>query len=302
MFLSCKKKSIPHAIKNYPLSIIPLSINPNMLAFPNSKINLGLQILNKREDGFHNIETVFYPVGLKDALEIIPSSNSEKDVEFTLGGLPIEGMSNDNMCPKAYQLLKNNFPELPSIKMHLQKAIPMGAGMGGGSADGAFTLMLLNEKFKLNLTTHQLVTYALQLGSDCPFFIINKPCYATGRGEILEEIKIDLSAYKIVVVNPNIQIHTRGAFNQLTLVPHKKTVKKIIRQPISTWKDDLQNDFETSILTRYPKLKPIKKALYSEGAIYASMTGTGSTFFGIFEKPIPLKRFTDKNYFVKILP
>jgi 4-diphosphocytidyl-2-C-methyl-D-erythritol kinase len=273
-----------------------------MLVFPNSKINLGLQILNKREDGFHNIETVFYPIGLKDALEIIPSANTGTDVDFTIGGLPIEGMSNDNMCPKAYQLLKNDFPQLPAIKMHLQKAIPMGAGMGGGSADGAFTLMLLNEKFKLQLTTPQIIAYALQLGSDCPFFIINKPCYATGRGEILEEIKIDLSAYKIVVVNPNIQIHTRGAFNQLTLVPHKKTVKKIIGQPMSTWKDDLKNDFEETIFAKYPKLKNIKTALYSEGALYASMTGTGSTFFGIFETTIPLKRFTDKNYFVKILP
>ncbi len=273
-----------------------------MLAFPNSKINLGLHILNKREDGFHNIETVFYPIGLKDALEIIPSANAVTDVEFTLGGLPIDGKRADNMCTKAYQLLKKDFPELPSIKMHLQKAIPMGAGMGGGSADGAFTLMLLNEKFKLNLTISQLIPYALQLGSDCPFFLINKPCYATGRGEILEEIKLDLSAYKIVVVNPNIEIHTRIAFNQVKLVPHKKTVKKIIRQPITTWKDDLQNDFEESIIAKHPKIKPIKKALYSEGAIYASMTGTGSTFFGIFENTIPLKRFTDKNYFVKILP
>ncbi len=273
-----------------------------MLVFPNTKINLGLQILNKREDGLHKIETVFYPIGLKDALEIIPSTNSATDVEFTLGGLPIDGKSHDNMCPKAYQLLKNDFPQLPAIKMHLLKAIPMGAGMGGGSSDGAFTLMLLNQKFKLNLTTPQLIAYALQLGSDCPFFIINKPCYATGRGEILEEIKLDLSAYKIVVVNPNIHVHTRGAFNQLTLVPHKKTVKKIIRQPITTWKDDLQNDFEENIVTKYPKLKNIKKALYNEGAIYASMTGSGSTFFGIFENTIPLKRFTDKNYFVKILP
>jgi 4-diphosphocytidyl-2-C-methyl-D-erythritol kinase len=177
-----------------------------MIVFPNCKINLGLQILNKRADNFHAIETVFYPIDLKDGLEIISSSGAA--VEFSATGLPIDGNEADNICIKACHLLKNNFPQLPGIKMHLHKTVPMGAGLGGGSADGAFTLRLLNQKFNLGLSTQQLIDYALQLGSDCPFFIINKPCYATGRGELLQEVNIDLSTYKIVLINPGIHINT----------------------------------------------------------------------------------------------
>ena len=153
-----------------------------MLSFPNCKINLGLHILNKREDGFHNLETVFYPVGIKDALEII-SSSSSNNIEFTQTGLTVQGNTADNICVKAFHLLRKDFPQLPGIKMHLHKTIPMGAGLGGGSADGAFALQLLNTKFQLGLSQQQLIEYALQLGSDCPFFIINKPCFATGRGK-----------------------------------------------------------------------------------------------------------------------
>jgi 4-diphosphocytidyl-2-C-methyl-D-erythritol kinase len=176
-----------------------------MVAFPNCKINLGLHIIAKREDGFHNLETIFYPVALKDALEIIPASNAATDIEFSSSGLTVDGSTNDNICIKAYHLLKKDFTQLPNIKMHLHKAIPMGAGLGGGSADGAFALQLLNTKFNLSISTAKLINYAVQLGSDCPFFIINKPCYATGRGEILKEINIDLLKYKIALINPGIQ-------------------------------------------------------------------------------------------------
>ena len=198
-----------------------------MVSFPNCKINLGLHILGKREDGFHNLETVFYPVALKDAVELIPNTNNATDIEFTGTGLVIDGNAADNLCVKAYRLVKKDFPQLPAVKVHLHKAIPMGAGLGGGSADAAFMLKLLNDKFKLNLSTAQLLNFALQLGSDCPFFIINKPSIATGRGEILEEIAIDLSAYKMVLINPGIHVNTGWAFSKLTPAMPKKSVKEV---------------------------------------------------------------------------
>jgi 4-diphosphocytidyl-2-C-methyl-D-erythritol kinase len=270
-----------------------------MIVFPNCKINLGLHILSKRQDGFHNLETVFYPIALKDALEIIPSLGSV--IEFTGSGLTVDGEEADNICIKAYQLLKRDFPQLPFIKMHLHKAIPMGAGLGGGSADGAFTLQLLNKKFNLGLSVQQLIDYALQLGSDCPFFIINKPCYATGRGELLEGIDITLAGYKIVIVNPGIHVNTGWAFSQINPAEPNKKIKAIIAQPITTWKAELINDFETPVFEKYPAIKNIKEDLYNKGAVYAAMSGSGSTVYGIFEKEISLSPFTNKNYFVKII-
>lgn len=270
-----------------------------MIVFPNCKINLGLHILSKRQDGFHNLETVFYPVALKDALEVLPSLGSA--IEFTGSGLTVDGNETDNICIKAYHLLKRDFPQLPFIKMHLHKAIPMGAGLGGGSADGAFTLQLLNKKYSLGLSLQQLIDYALQLGSDCPFFIINKPCYATGRGELLEGIDIQLAGYKIVIVNPGIHVNTGWAFSQITPAEPPKNIKAIITQPIATWKAELINDFENPVFEKYPAIKKIKEELYSKGAVYAAMSGSGSTVYGIFEKGISLSSFTDKNYFAKII-
>ncbi len=276
-----------------------------MVSFPNCKINLGLHIVGKREDGFHNLETVFYPVPFKDALELITST--DKDIEFTVTGLAVEGNAADNLCVKAYHLLKKDFPEVPAVKIHLHKAIPLGAGLGGGSADAAFMLKLLNEKFHLNLSTAQLLKYALQLGSDCPFFIINKPCFATGRGEVLEEITLDLSAYKIVLINPGIHINTGWAFTNNTPALPEKSIKKIIQQPVDTWKDELKNDFETAVFIAHPAVKAIKEALYAQGAIYASMSGSGSTVFGIFKQDTVDNTHTvtntlkNKNYFIKII-
>lgn len=274
-----------------------------MLSFPNCKINLGLRILNKREDGFHNLETVFYPVGIRDALEVIPSL-SAGSIEFTQTGLTVPGNDADNICIKAYQLLQKDFPQLPGIKMHLHKTIPMGAGLGGGSADGAFALNLLNTKFQLNLSQQQLVDYALQLGSDCPFFILNKPSYATGRGEILEPLALDLSAYKIAIVNPGIHVNTGWAFSRLTAgsrPPGNTILKQIIQQPIQTWKTDLKNDFETPVFNAHPGIREIKETLYSLGAVYAAMSGSGSTVFGIFEEVISLQLFQSKGYFTQLL-
>lgn len=269
-----------------------------MLLFPNCKINLGLHILNKREDGYHNLETVFYPVGLKDALEVIPSENTSAAIEFSASGLTA-GDADNNLCIKAYQILKKDFPQLPSVKIHLHKAIPVGAGLGGGSADAAFMLKLLNDKFGLDISPDQLTKYSLQLGSDCPFFIINKPCYATGRGEILEDMPIDLSAYKIVLVNPGIHINTGWAFSQLTPGPSKISIKEIVQQPINSWKAELNNDFEEAVFAAHPEIMKIKEGLYLQGALYAAMSGSGSTVFGIFSSKPDISNRYPSHYFIK---
>lgn len=259
-----------------------------MIVFPNCKINLGLTILQKRKDGFHDLETVFYPIALKDALEIIINPGKSSSIEFSQSGITVEGNEENNICIKAYHLLKKDFPQLPPVKMHLHKTIPTGAGLGGGSADAAFTLLLLNKIVALNLSTSQLINYALQLGSDCPFFIINKPCLATGRGEILEPVTIDLSAYTFVIVNPGIHINTGWAFAQLVQVSNISkmldTCKQIIHQPIQTWKNELSNDFEKPVFENYPEIKTIKEKLYESGAVYASLSGSGSTVYGVFKK------------------
>jgi 4-diphosphocytidyl-2-C-methyl-D-erythritol kinase len=259
-----------------------------MVLFPNCKINLGLNIISKREDGFHNLETVFLPIALNDALEVIQSNNADIPVDFSSSGLIVGGTPADNLCVKAYHLLKADFPQLPPIKMHLHKSIPMGAGLGGGSADGAFTLIILNKKFRLGLSDTELMKYALQLGSDCPFFIHNKPCFATGRGEELAEISLSLSAYKLLLVNPGIHINTGWAFSQITPCQPAKSIREIVQQPIGNWKGQLVNDFELPVVTHYPALQLLKQHLYAMGAVYAGMSGSGSTFFAIFDKNKPI--------------
>lgn len=296
-----------------------------MISFPNCKINLGLQILNKREDGYHNLATVFYPLPLKDALEVVRKDDGKTThdspltthVNFSSTGLQIAGDTANNLCVKACHLLKKDFPSLPPVLMHLHKAIPMGAGLGGGSADGAFALKLLDEKFQLNLTNEQLIAYALQLGSDCPFFILNKPCYATGRGEVLEPIALDLSAYCFAIVNPGIHVNTGWAFANLSGrsadsnkqsdsfqrpdSEQRPNLKQIIQQPISTWKHQLINDFEEPVCKAHPEIAAIKQQLYDAGAVYASMTGSGSTVFGIFEKEPSLSAKFNDSYFLKLI-
>lgn len=276
-----------------------------MVVFPNCKINIGLRIGSKRADGFHNLSTIFIPIPLTDAVEIIPATSANgKQVIYSQSGIAIDGNDADNLCIKAYYLLQKDFPQLPAVRMHLHKNIPMGAGLGGGSADASFTLQLLNKQFQLNLSTTQLIDYSLQLGSDCPFFIINKPCIATGRGEILEELLLDLSSYTIMLVNPGIHINTGWAFKQLQLsgtesAPDNLTA--IIKEPIDSWKNDLTNDFELPVFHLHPEIKKIKEVLYSNGAKYAAMSGSGSTIFGIFEKDcIPTIKFPE-SYFLKLL-
>lgn len=282
-----------------------------MIIFPNCKVNLGLRILRKRPDGYHDIESVFYPLPLYDVLEGIRATaygirdagnnQDESSIQYSNSGFSITGPPDDNLCIKAYKLLKKDFPQLPRIQMHLHKSIPAGAGLGGGSADGAFTLELLNKQFELNLSTSQLINYALQLGSDCPFFIINKTCLATGRGEILEQLTIDLSDYKFLVVNCGIHINTANAFSGVTPALPSRSLKEIVQQPLKTWKTALINDFEKNVFSQHPEIEAIKKKLYHGGSLYASLSGSGSSVYGIFEKNIVPEINFPSHYYVKEL-
>jgi 4-diphosphocytidyl-2-C-methyl-D-erythritol kinase len=257
-----------------------------MIIFPNCKINLGLSIVEKRPDLYHNIETVFYPIPLFDVLEVIPSKNGE--TTFTSSGIIIQGDQNQNLCLKAYHLLADDY-ELTPVNIHLQKNIPIGAGLGGGSSDAAHTLVLLNDLFGLNLTSSQLINYASNIGADCPFFILNKPSFAYGIGNWFKDIDVTLNDYFIVIIKPSVHISTAKAY--AGIIPSQKTeaVDNIIQQPIDCWNLVLKNDFETSVFKRHPKIENIKKILYKQGAVYASMSGSGSSVFGLFKNEIRLK-------------
>lgn len=268
-----------------------------MVFFPNCKINLGLRILRKRADGYHELETVFYPLPVKDALEVVRS----EQLTFHATGLSIPGETDSNLCLKAYELLKKDFPQLSPVNIYLHKHIPIGAGLGGGSADGATMLRLLNAVFHLQLSDERLLAYAAKLGSDCPFFILNKPCLAGGRGEKLIPIELDLSRYSFVIVHPGVHISTAQAFAQCTPSDSGKSIEAIIRQPVESWAAELVNDFEKPIFRQFPALEALKEQLYDQGALYASMTGSGSSFFSFFEKGrLPSLTF-DPKYQVVLL-
>jgi len=257
-----------------------------MIVFPNCKINLGLHITRKRADGYHDLETIFFPLQVNDALEFIPST----EFSFQTTGLSINGNREENICFKTYQLLQKRFPHLPPISLHLHKAIPMGAGLGGGSSDAAFLLTSMNSFFGLGLSVDELIKISLELGSDCPFFMVNKPCYATGRGEILEPIDLDLSGYHIVLVYPDIEIKTAAAFEGINPQPSPVSIREKIKMPISSWEEWIVNDFEKTVFRQFPEIENIRKSLYDAGALYASMTGSGSTCYGIFES-VPALNF-----------
>lgn len=267
-----------------------------MIVFPNAKINLGLNILRKRTDGFHDLETIFYPVLIQDALEIIRNPEGAPQVSLNTSGISIP-LKSTNLCEQAYSLLRKNF-DLPPVKVHLHKQIPVGAGLGGGSANAAFTLKLLNEKFGLHMTETDLLELASQLGSDCPFFIINKTCLGEGRGERLTPVALDLSKYSLILVNPGIHINTAWAFSQVKPCANNNKLAELVLQPITEWKHKLTNDFQEPIFSQFPVLAGIVDQLYAAGALYASMTGTGSTLFAFFLKEkIPVLSFPP-NYFV----
>lgn len=253
-----------------------------MICFPNCKINLGLYVTEKRKDGFHNIETVFYPVTFCDAIEIVP--NNKKTILINYG-IIVPNSSNDNLCMKAYHLLKRD-NMISSVAIHLLKRIPIGSGLGGGSSDATHTLLLLNNFFSLSLSNEQLRKYAAQLGSDCSFFIENKPLFATGKGDCFEAVKINLTGLHIVIVVPNISVSTAEAYATIKAIKRTISINEIVRQPINKWKLQLTNDFEPIIFAKYPEIKSIKEQLYTMGALYASMSGSGSAVYGIFENNV----------------
>lgn len=254
-----------------------------MISYPNAKINIGLNILSKRADGFHEIESVFYPVPWKDILEIVPSGDGAGKVEFTSSGIVIPGDSNGNLCERAYHLLHADF-NIPSVKIHLHKVIPIGAGLGGGSADATFTLKMLNDLFELQLKNEQLEKYAERLGSDCPFFVENTPKLVTGRGEEMNQINLDLSEYELVMINPGIHIGTAEAYRNVLLKTPENSLTELMNTSPEGWKTKVENAFEASLFPSYPRIEELKNALYEQGALYASMTGSGSTVYGIFEQ------------------
>ncbi len=249
-----------------------------MICFPNAKINLGLTITEKRNDGFHNLQSCFYPIPWSDILEIIP----QKQLSFQSTGLPIPGASEDNLCLKAFHLLAKDF-DIDPVSIHLHKIIPIGAGLGGGSSDAAFTLVALNEIFNLLLDNDTLCDYARLLGSDCAFFIDNSPVYATEKGDQFESMNHFLQGNFLIVIYPDIHVSTGEAYNGIKPKKPLQNCAQIIKTtPLEQWKNKLLNDFEAHIFDIYPELPKIKEMLYTSGAQYVSMTGSGSAIYGIF--------------------
>lgn len=255
-----------------------------MVAFPNAKINIGLYITEKRADGYHNLETIFYPIiTAKDALEILDA----KEDSFVFHGVPIVGELDQNLIYKALVLIRADYEAARKpVKIILYKNLPMGAGLGGGSADASFTIQLLNQHFQLNISEAQQKEYALTLGSDCPFFIDNTPSFAAGRGELLEPVGLNLSAYDIQLICPEIHISTAQAFGGIIPRAANYDLRTIQKLPITEWRTHIKNDFEATLFPQFPVLDFIKEQLYLQGAIYASLSGTGSTVYGIFPKGV----------------
>jgi len=276
-----------------------------MITFPIAKINLGLNIVSRRPDGYHDLQTVFYPIPLKDALELTmmdDSFPSAVDCDIKLTNIPVAGDERTNLVVRAYDLLKQDFPRLPRVHAHLWKGIPTQAGMGGGSSDGAHMLTLLSGMFGLGLSTEQLIAYAARLGADCPFFIVNRAAYAEGIGERLQPIDLDLSGYYIGVVRPDIPVSTREAFSLITPRWPARCCREVVMQPVETWQGQLVNDFEQSVFALHPEIGRIKEQLLQLGAVYAAMSGSGSAVFGLFREETEIgKHFTDVfTYFARL--
>lgn len=267
-----------------------------MITFPCAKINLGLNIVSKRPDGYHNLETVFYPIPLTDALEIKYMDEkfpSESPCDLKITGNDIDCNEEDNLVIKAYQLLAADF-QLPRVHAHLVKRIPTQAGLGGGSSDAAYMIRLLDERFRLNIGIPEMERHAAKLGADCAFFITADPSYAEGIGDVLMPVDVPgagLGGYYLAVVKPSVAVSTRDAYAAIVPKTPAKCCRDIVRQPIETWKDELVNDFEAPIFAMHPELAAIKQSLYDAGAVYAAMSGSGSALFGIFrEQPTGLEK------------
>lgn len=247
----------------------------------NAKINIGLQIVRKRPDGYHDLQTVFYPTDFfTDILRIAPSS---EEVVFRLESHEDLGDSDNNLCVKAFRLLQHDFG-IRGVEISLCKGIPTGAGLGGGSADAAFTLKMLVDAFQLPVSEDEMAKYALQLGSDVPFFLYNRPMYATGRGEVMTPVEVDLSPYRLKIVKPDVHVSTKEAYAGITPKESNVFIPNVLRQDIKTWDGLVVNDFELSVFEKHPELREIKEDFYRKGALYASMSGSGSAVFGIFPK------------------
>ena len=275
-----------------------------MLTKPIAKINLGLNVVEKRPDGYHNLETVFYPVPICDALEVLPMDEdfpSPYECDLKVTNIAIDGDEQRNLVVRAYQLLKQDFPTLPRIHTHLYKGIPTQAGMGGGSSDCGFMIALLNRQFQLGLSEQQMIDYAARLGADCAFFIVSQPCYAEGIGERLERIPLSLEGWYLAVVRPAIPVSTREAFSLIKPCRPVRNCRDIVMQPVETWRGQLTNDFEKSVFAIHPEIGAIKERLYQLGATYAAMSGSGSSLFGLFRQPVSLDEFAEKGTFKTLI-
>lgn len=276
-----------------------------MITFPIAKINLGLNVVEKRPDGYHNLQTVFFPVPIKDALEVYPMDAqfpSQVDCDLKVTNIHIDGDEQRNLVVRAYNLLKQDFPDMPRVHAHLYKGIPTQAGMGGGSSDCGFMITLLNRQFQLGLSDEQMIAYAARLGADCAFFILNKPCYAEGIGEKLEPIDLQLKGWYLAVVRPDIPVPTKEAFSLIMPQRPQKNCRDIVMQPVETWRKELTNDFEKSVFALHPEIGAIKQRLYDLGAVYAAMSGSGSSLFGLFRDPVDLSEFNQEGTFKQIIP
>lgn len=254
-----------------------------MICYPNAKINIGLNVVEKRADGYHNIETIFYPLPLTDALEAVINKEGDQNYTFSNSGIEVDAKPEDNICIKAFNLIKEHY-SVPPVKIHLHKMIPFGAGLGGGSADGAFMLKLINKEFELNISDEELHVMAAQLGADCAFFINNQPAYATGIGDILKPVDLSLSGYHLVLIKPPIHVSTPQAYAGIKPTPSQHSLTELIKLPVEQWKHHIKNDFEASVFEQFPEIGKIKMELYDAGALYACMSGSGSSVFGIFDK------------------
>ncbi|MDL2256294.1 4-(cytidine 5'-diphospho)-2-C-methyl-D-erythritol kinase [Parabacteroides sp. OttesenSCG-928-K15] len=256
-----------------------------MICFPNAKINLGLNVVQKRPDGYHNIETLFYPVPVKDALEVVTAA--EEDI-FIQTGIPITGDSADNLVMRALALLRTKYA-IPPLEIHLLKQIPFGAGLGGGSSDAAFMLKLVNEFCTLGLSVDEMEEMAASLGADCPFFIQNKPVFATGTGNLFTSVDVSLKGYYFGLVKPPVAVSTPEAYAGITPRQPEMPLTEIATLPVETWRECMVNDFETNVFKQYPVIATLKQQLYDAGALYASMSGSGSSVFGIFKEPVNIQ-------------
>lgn len=260
-----------------------------MIVYPNAKINIGLNVVEKRQDGYHNLETVFYPIGLQDMLEVkevdkedgVPACGYKLKVKGTV----LDGTPDDNLVVRAFKLLKQDF-DIPPVSIGLYKHIPTGAGLGGGSSDAAFTIKTLNERFNLGLTVKQMEDYCVRLGADCPFFVKNKPVFATGIGNVFHPLSLSLKGKHIVLVKPDVFVSTKDAYAKVKVQKPAVSLPELLAQPVEEWKNTVVNDFEYSVFSKYPEIAAIKDSMYDIGALYASMSGSGSSVFGIFDEPV----------------